>query len=157
MQSFSLGGLSFGNNHQYLGYKSAPMPSGRSLSLCLLYSARIEYCYLGRAQHKVTGPDVEQGFRLTAFLGLAILNDIHNFQFRPFEAMLLHIIVNLCFAQLDDISAFPFKCSHKVFVIVICDVILYYLNFAETYWTPLNMRPKKRNCLFPVTVRKKIG
>ena len=26
-------------------------------------------------------------------------------------------------AQLDDISAFPFKCSHKVFVIVIRDVI----------------------------------
>ena len=34
-------------------------------------------------------------------------------------------------AQLDDISAFPFKCSYKVFVIVIRDVILY-LNFAET-------------------------
>ena len=41
-------------------------------------------------------------------------------------------------AQLDDISAFPFKCSHKVFVIVIRDVILY-LNFAETYWKPLDM------------------
>ena len=41
-------------------------------------------------------------------------------------------------AQLDDITAFPFKCSHKVFVIVICDVILY-LNFAETYWKPLDM------------------
>ena len=41
-------------------------------------------------------------------------------------------------AQLDDISAFPFKCSHNVFVIVIRNVILY-LNFAETYWKPLNM------------------
>ena len=41
-------------------------------------------------------------------------------------------------AQLDDISAFPFKCSHNVFVIVIRDVILY-LNFAETYWKPLDM------------------
>ena len=41
-------------------------------------------------------------------------------------------------AQLDDSSAFPFKCSHKVFVIVIRDVILY-LNFAETYWKPLHM------------------
>ena len=40
-------------------------------------------------------------------------------------------------AQLDDISAFPFKCSYKVFVIVIRDVIL---NFAETYWKPLHMR-----------------
>ena len=41
-------------------------------------------------------------------------------------------------AQLDDISAFPFKCSHKVFVIVIRDVIPY-LNFAETYWKPLHI------------------
>ena len=41
-------------------------------------------------------------------------------------------------AQLDDISAFPFKCSHKVFVIVIRDVIPY-LNFAETYWKALHM------------------
>ena len=41
-------------------------------------------------------------------------------------------------AQLDDISAFPFNCSHKVFVIVIRDVILY-LNFAETYWKPRHM------------------
>ena len=40
--------------------------------------------------------------------------------------------------QLDDISAFPFKCSHKVFVIVIRDVIPY-LNFAETYWKPLHI------------------
>ena len=38
-------------------------------------------------------------------------------------------------AQLDDISAFPFKCSHIVFVIVIRDVILY-LNFAALGWRP---------------------
>ena len=37
-------------------------------------------------------------------------------------------------AQLDDISAFPFKCSHKVFVIVIRDVIPYFNFAAETYW-----------------------
>ena len=41
-------------------------------------------------------------------------------------------------AQLDDISACPFKCSHKVFVIVISKVILY-LYFAKTYWKPLDM------------------
>ena len=41
-------------------------------------------------------------------------------------------------AQLDDISAFPFKCSHKVFVIVIRDII-FNLNFAETYWKSLDM------------------
>ena len=35
-------------------------------------------------------------------------------------------------AQLDDISAHPFKCSHNVIVIVICDVILY-LYFTEMF------------------------
>ena len=42
----------------------------------------------------------------------------------------------LMLTQLDDISAFPFKCSHKVYEFVIRDVILY-LYFAETNWHEL--------------------